>query len=236
MDEAFTPEQERDLLAAELALGVLEGADRAAALRLRLAEPDFAVAVTAWERRFDPLYEEFAEAAPPNVWPAVERRLGALRGDAVRALRRWRIAAIGSGAIAASLAGILVLRPPPAPVQVARMPDQLMVTQLEGGEGPEQGIMLAANYDPAEGELRIRAMKVPAGNLEPELWVIPADGVPRSLGMVARGGLSRMKVPMAQREMIQDGATLAITMEPRDGAPHKAPSSAPIAAGKISTI
>jgi len=38
------------------------------------------------------------------------------------------------------------------------------------------------------------------------------------------------------RALLTDGATLAITLEPRDGAPHRAPSSAPIAAGKISTI
>jgi anti-sigma-K factor RskA len=233
MDEPLSPEQERDALAAELALGVIEGPDRAAALRLRLADPEFAAEVTAWERRFDPLYEEFAEAAPPNVWPAVERRLGAGAAAAVRALRRWRAGAILSGTVAASLAAVLVLRPLPAPVQIVQMPDRMAVAQL-AGEG--QAVMLAANYDPAAGELRIRAMKMPEGDLMPELWVIPGDGVPRSLGLVTHDGLSRMTVPMPHRAMMEDGATLAITMEPRDGAPHKAPSSTPIAAGKISLI
>ena len=232
MSDALTPEQERDALAAELVLGVLEGEDRARALRLKLADPDFAAAVAAWEVRLDPLHDGFDAATPPYVWPAVERRLGA-GGDQVRALRRWRFTAIGSGALAASLALTLLLRPLPAPVIVAQMPDQMAVAQLEG---EEQAVMFAANYDPEAGELRIRAMKMPDSEMMPELWVIPADGVPRSLGMVTRSGSSRMRVPMPVRDMMEDGATLAITMEPRDGAPHKAPSGKPIAAGKISLI
>ena len=46
----------------------------------------------------------------------------------------------------------------------------------------------------------------------------------------------KMPVPMPHRKLMQDGAVLAVTMEPRDGAPHEKPSSAPVAAGKISTI
>jgi len=49
-------------------------------------------------------------------------------------------------------------------------------------------------------------------------------------------GVSKVAVAPETRAMLRDGATLAITLEPRDGAPHDAPSSAPIAAGKISTI
>ena len=232
MTEPLTPQQERSALAAELALGVLEGEDRAQALRLKLADPEFARAVTDWERRFDPLCTDFDAATPPNVWPAVERRLGP---DPEAAVRRWRFATIGSGAVAAGLALTLLLRPLPAPVEIVRVqaPEQVMVAQLNGGEN---AVMLAANYDPEAGELRIRAEKMSDGDLAPELWVIPADGVPRSLGMVPRDGLSRMPVASGHRAMMHDGATLAITMEPRDGLLHAAPSSAPIAAGKISTI
>lgn len=223
--------EDRELLAAELALGLIEGEERAAALRLQLSDPEFAAAVEAWRARFDPLCVGFAQAPAPEIWQAIERRLEGA-GASVQ-LRRWRFAAFTSGAVAASLALVLLLRPLPAPVEVVRMPDTLAVAQLDGGES---GAMLAANYDPGHGMLRIRAVKMPASNLAPELWVIPADGVPRSLGLVAAQGVSLVGVPEAHRKLIADGALLAITMEPRDGAPHKAPSSAPIAAGKISTI
>ncbi len=230
MAEAMNPE-DRSTLAAELALGLIEGEERAAALRLQLSDPEFSAEVEAWRARFDPLCVGFAEAPAPELWPAIERRLGGL-GNVV-ALRRWRFAAFASGAVAASLAAVLFLRPLPAPVEVVRMPDNMVVAALDGGEN---GALLAANYDPGHGMLRIRAVAMPASNLAPELWIIPADGVPRSLGLVSAQGRSMVEVPEAHRKLIHDGALLAITMEPRDGAPHEKPSAAPIAAGKISTI
>ena len=134
---------------------------------------------------------------------------------------------------AASLALVLFLRPASAPVTIVRPPEQIAVAQLDGGE---KGALLAASYDAAAGELRIRAIRMPASRLAPELWIIPADGVPRSLGLVAANGSSRIAVAADHRGFMEEGATLAVTMEPRDGAPHRAPSSSPVAAGKISRI
>ena len=223
--------QDRDALAAELALGLIEGEERAAALRLQLSDPAFAAAVEGWRARLDPLCVGFAEVPAPDIWPGIERRLDGAGG--IAQLRRWRFAALASGAVAASLAAVLLLRPLPAPIQIVRAPESVVVAQLDGGKS---GALLAANYDPGQGMLRIRAVTMPESALAPELWIIPADGVPRSLGLVSAHGLSRVGVPVAHRKLIHDGALLAITMEPRDGAPHEKPSAAPVAAGKISTI
>jgi anti-sigma-K factor RskA len=227
---------DHDALAAELALGVLEGEERAAALRRSLSDPAFAAAVDAWRARLDPLCADFADMPAPDVWRAVEARIDARGDNAVKQIAFWRWSAIGSGAVAASLAAALLLMPTPQPVtvlrEVVRAPDQVAVAQLGG----EAGAALAANYDPSEGQLRIRAIALPDSRLAPELWVIPADGVPRSLGLVEASGTTRVAVPANLRALIVDGATLAITMEPVDGAPHKAPSSAPVAAGRISRI
>ena len=235
MVEPLGPEQ--DLLAAELALGLLEGEARAEALRLSLADPAFAAAVDAWRGRFDPLGNDFTEVTPPDLWPSIAARLGGPASAIphnLRQLRFWRWSALGSGALAASLAAILMFAPAPEPVvrEVVRAPDQVAVAQL-GGDG---GAALAANYDPGQGQLRIRAIMLPQSELAPELWVIPADGVPRSLGLVSAEGITSVAIPAKLRALIVDGATLAVTMEPVDGAPHAAPSSAPVAAGKISRI
>ena len=61
-------------MAAELALGVLEGDERAEAMRHSLSNPAFAAMVRTWQDRLDPLGEGFAEAPPPNLWPAIEGR------------------------------------------------------------------------------------------------------------------------------------------------------------------
>lgn len=237
---------DREAMAAELALGLLDGDERAAALRLQLSDADFAAEVEGWRDRFAPLSAGFASASPPAaLWAAIEARLG---GDEEtpaiaelplaisRRLGRWRAAAIGSSAVAAVLLAAIVLRPAPEPViqPVPVAADRpVTIAQLADESG---GALLAARYMDEPGELMIRSAGMPTGDLAPELWVIPADGVPRSLGLVAIDGMTRVTVPIELRGLMADGATLAITMEPADGAPHDAPSSAPIAAGTISTI
>ena len=225
---------ELDILAAELALGLLDGGDRTNAMRLFLSDKAFAAAVATWRERLEPLHDAFEESSANDLWPAIQRRLAGFDNRALhRALNRWRTGAIASGALAASLAAFMILRPPVPPVQIVRAPEQAAVAQLGNEDG---AALLAANYDSAGGVLRIRALRMPASALTPELWVIPDDGIPRSLGLIAAGGVSKLAVAPTTRALLRDGATLAITLEPRDGAPHQAPSSAPIAAGKISTI
>lgn len=231
MAEPLTPE-ERDALAAELALGVLEGEDRAQALRLQLADPEFAAEVAAWAQRLCELHAGFDEAPPRDLWNAIEQRL---QGPSIVALearvRRWRWSAFGAGLIAASFAVALLVRPVPAPMSLP--PAQSIVAQL--GDAAN-GAMLAANYDPATGSLRIRAAALPASKLSPELWIIPADGVPRSLGLLGARGVTELNVAQQHRALLHEGATLAVTFEPAQGAPHARPSSQPVAAGKISLI
>ena len=226
--------EDRDALAAELAIGLLEGEARLEAMQLRLSDPDFAASVDAWSRRLEPLTEAFSPHPAPALWPAIERRLGVVDGDRIRrSLRRWRVGAIGSAALAASLAAVLLLRPVAPPTQIVRPSEPAAIAQLGGNDA---AAVLAARYDPAVGVMRIRAVQMPSSNLAPELWVIPADGVPRSLGLIAASGTSKVEISVSYRDLLRDGVTLAITLEPRDGAPHRAPSSAPIAAGKIATI
>ncbi len=224
-------------MAAELALGVLEGEERAEALRLSLANPAFAARVRKWQRRLDPLGEAFPEAAPPQVWAAIEARLEAEpRSGTLRKLRIWQGVAAASGALAAGLAAVMVLGPAslresPAPVAPAA-PVPAVIAQLSGADGT----LLAASIDPGAGYLDIRAVTLPQSDLTPELWVIPGDGVPRSLGLIAREGTTQVSLPAPLRAMVVDGAMLAVSLESPQGAPHKAPSSTPIAVGKISRI
>ena len=235
MTSDLTPEQAA--LAAELALGVLEGEERAEALRLSLANPAFAAMVATWQGRLDPLGEDFAEVPPPDVWRAIEARLdGEQRSAPVRSLRLWQGLAAGAGALAATLAAIMVLGPATpreetGPV-VAAAPARTVIAQLSGADGT----LLAASIGPQAQYLDIRAVALPETPLTPELWVIPADGVPRSLGLIARAGTTQVKLPENLRPLVTDGALLAVSLETVAGAPHTAPSATPIAIGKISAI
>lgn len=237
MTSTLTPEQAA--MAAEFALGVLEGEERAEALRLSLADPAFAAIVTKWQGRLDPLGEGFDEVLPPNLWPAIEARLDTQeRPHAIGQLRLWRGMAAASGALAAGLAAIILFgpvtlrdaaRPVPAAIPAAA---PVVIAQLSGTDGT----LLAASVGPQAQYLDIRAVALPDTDLVPELWVIPGDGVPRSLGLIAASGKTQVTLPDTIRPLVVDGAILAVSLELAEGAPHTAPTSTPIATGKISAI
>ncbi|HSJ77293.1 MAG TPA: anti-sigma factor [Erythrobacter sp.] len=233
MNSKLTPEQ--TAMAAELALGVLDGEERAEAIRQSLADPAFAAMVRKWQDRLDPLGEDYAETPPPaNLWPAIEARLDAQpRSGNVRELRFWRGATALAGALAAGLAAVVVLRPPTIQeVQVQAPAGPAAIAQLAG----EDGTLLAANLSPQDSRLSIRAVTLPDSALVPELWIIPGDGVPRSLGLISADGTTLVVLPPELKSLMVDGAILAVSLETPEGAPHTAPSSTPIATGKISTI
>lgn len=95
-------DDERELLAAEYALGTLDGEDREAFLRHLAADDDLRARVAAWERRLYDFEEQSAAIAPPDrLWQSIEARLD--RGEAGRPAltivradeRRWQ--ALGPG-------------------------------------------------------------------------------------------------------------------------------------------
>lgn len=235
MNSKITPEQAQ--MAAELALGVLEGRERAEALRLSLTNPAFAAMVEQWHGQLDPLGEGFREAPPPKVWQAIEARLDAEpQTGTIHKLRLWQGLAAASGALAAGLAAIMALGPAITretygPGALAT-PASLVIAQLTGTDGT----LLAASIDTQGQYLDIRTIALPETTLTPELWVIPGDGVPRSLGLIARSGRTQVRLPDKLRPLLIDGAVLAVSLEVAEGAPHTAPSSTPIATGKISVI
>ena len=69
-----------ELLAAEYALGVLAGPDRATAERRMARDRGFAALVAAWEQRLAPWAAEMTEVAPPpDLWDRIVAELPAAR-------------------------------------------------------------------------------------------------------------------------------------------------------------
>lgn len=231
MVEPLRPDEDDITLAAELALGLLEGEDLAAARRRQLADPAFAAMVERWLLDFTPLaLGGFDVPVPAGLWQRIEMRLPGEDHGTVVALRRWRATAIATSAAAAVLLAILLLRPVPQPVVLP--PPPVVVAQITG----TSGAAFAARYDTEQGMLHVRTEAMPASRRAPELWVIPAGGKPVSLGLVAAQGRRDMVVAPAQRVLLAEGATLAVTMEDAATAPHVGPSGPPVAAGKITIL
>lgn len=229
-ETALSPE-EFDLLAAELALGVLDGAERVRALRLQLADKSFRMAVLAWQDRLSPLFSEIIEVpAGAGTWAKIEAGLAdrAPAGNP-RQLRAWRFGALAASAVAAALALVLILQPA-RPIETA---PQIEIAQLVSKSGAS---LLVAQYDQAAGMLRVRAAQLPGDARAPELWVIPKGGAPHSLGLISPSGNSDILADPAQKALLLPGSLLAVTLEPVAGAPHKAPTGEILGSAPLSTL
>ena len=223
---------EDEALAAEHALGVLNAVDRATA-ELRMAEDfTFARMVVAWRYRLAPLVSALKPVPPSeDLWARIERGLPA---NDNRAVRFWRGAAIsGLGLAAASFAAVVViiLQGPVAPAT----PPPMLSAKLDTAQG--QHLFVAA-YDPQRQAVVISSLVPPGtdpGHVH-QLWLIPADGKPRSLGFVPVG--ASVKIPLAPPAagLTDTQATLAISVEAPGGSKTLGPTGPVVAKGALSKI
>jgi anti-sigma-K factor RskA len=224
-----------DVAAAELALGLLEGEERGAALRRVLAEPGFAAQVEWWRSRLAVLFDLWPErAAPPHLAARIEASLDGTPAFAPTSRFAWPALAAVTGAIAASLLLFVMVRPQPTvpvaqPVPVAHA-SSVLVAMLGDAKSP-----VAAVYDPANGALRVAAGPgVPDARVA-QLWVIGGDGVPHSLGLLS-GRPTSLAPKGVDRGRITPGATLAISVEPLGGSPTGLPTGPVVATGVVARV
>jgi len=212
-----------DLLAAELALGLLEG-EQAEAARARAAGDDgFAQRVLWWESQFADLARP-ASIPDDRLWKRIVARLPA--NDNSAALRHWRAAAVAMMLLAAGLGTALVMRPDPSP-RPQSLP--VLVASLEG----EGGNAALAVYTAADGKLVITPKGMNVGAGDAELWVIGAKQVPVSLGVIDASAQTTRQLNVTNAAMISAGATFAITREQRGGSPTGKPGGPILASGTI---
>lgn len=223
-------------LAGEYVLGLLDPAETAQVQARAATDADFAAEVEAWRERLQSMAAGADMPAPDHVWSAIEAKLPAPTGQdvTVKSLRWWRGFSLIAAATAAVFGGLYYLE-----VNYALRPDEpyqsgpLFVAAL----GSETGnAAITARYDAGNGELLLTPVSLETGKLYPELWVIPADGKARSLGMMATDKPTQVTVTIEMREFMAQGATLAITPEPAGGAPGGKATGPVIASGKIITI
>ncbi len=231
-----------ELLAMDWALGALDGPERAAADVRRQGDPAFARLCQDWAARLLPLADEVAPVAPSAaLWDRIEAEIAPASPAApVQAQGWWHNLLLWRGATAAfaSVAlALLLARPAPVPVVVpapAAPPAQLLAATL----ATEGGTPLAtAALDP--GRSSVVVAPVDSGDLQgrvPELWLIPADGRPRSLGVISLGGVQQVQVSETLLKLVADGAVLAVSLEPMGGSPTGLPTGPVVATGKLTTL
>ncbi len=242
-------DDDRDIIAAEYALRLLDGRDLEEARSLAGRDAAFAEAVEAWDGRFAPLFDAIAAIEPDSgVWRRIEAAIGPIGGTAgggrsaeIIVLRRrisaWRNVAGLVTAIAAALALVVLpglIRPDRAPPTVVAPAGPTMIARVVADD---RSTAYVVAYQPDQNELLVTPAiaAAPAGRVH-ELWLIGVSGVPVSMGVVDEAAPTRLALTPAKLAELKVSATMAVTIEQPGGSPTGQPTSAPIAAGPLVQI
>ena len=234
------------ILAAEYALGLLEGEELLAARAREASDAAFAADVAQWQNRLAPLVDAIQPRLPrAEVWQRIEAELFSDDGTADvvalrRSLRRWQWA----GGLSAAAAAVLAF---------------LALPQMLGPSEPAQGVaerpaanqpILAANmpiegtplrldftYLPEEDSLLVGAVGLTADGVhDHEIWFVPPEGDLVSLGIVTPGKVVAHSVPKVVAGALHDGSQLVLTREPLGGKPPGADAGPVVAEARLATI
>jgi anti-sigma-K factor RskA len=228
LDHSGMPADE--LLAAELALGVLAGPERTQAEQRRAREPAFDALVVAWEERLAPWAAEIDEAAPPpQVWDNIAAQLPAqpaAHPGLWQNLAFWRWLALAGGALAAACLAALVYLG-------ALSPSPPLVAAIDGGGRHH----FVATVDTRRGTIAVVPAAFAADATRvPELWLVPSGGKPHSLGLLRADRTVTITIPAALIPRTTDNAALAVSLEPPGGSPTGQPTGPVIGSGKLTTL
>lgn len=221
-----------DRLAAEYALGTLRGPARRRFETLMAAHPALKRAAADWAERLVLLSASEPGVEPsPRVWRRIEQKLfGAAAAAAPAAASWWQRLVLWRGLAAVSLAAVLglaVLRVQPPPAQ----PPLVIVLQAQPDAAAVLPASFVASVSADGGALVLR----PLGPLTVDaqralqLWSVPAQGAPRSLGLLRADG----SATIVRDALLQGAAALAVSLEPAGGSPTGAPTGPILSVGAI---
>lgn len=228
----MTDERDDDLLAAELAFGLLD-AEESRAAEQRLGELGFAQLHQRWQDWALTLLDDRPVIPPAEVWNAIRGHLPANEDRSARQLRRWKLAAALSAVAALSL-GVLALdrraHPVPAPVAAPRPagPSLLAVLKPQHGDA-----LVLVSFDRSSRQLSAAMDHVSIASRSAQLWVIAAGGKPKPLGLLQPGKTSLIVLSPPIAEQLAQGAALAVSSEPKGGSPTGLPTGPILVSGQI---
>jgi anti-sigma-K factor RskA len=179
----------------------------------------FAAIVSRWETNLSAFNDDYDVVSPgQETFKQIEARLFG-EPEAVSVPSRglwssivfWRCLALVSLLITAGALTIatVAVTPPQTPAP--------LVAELTAANSQ---VNLLASYERQSGRLRI----VPVAIGKPqekslELWLVPATGTPRSLGVFPSDQTGELVIPVDMRGNIGEGASLAVSLEPFGGSP-----------------
>lgn len=233
-EHGLPPSDDRDLLIAEYALGVLTPEACAEVEALAARDPAVQTALAAWQRQFDGWLAQLPEVSPSaHVWHSIEAQLFANAQPTERPLRRWwntlgfwrwSTAGLAAGLLAVMFMFTLPLRPVSTPL-LARLEQNDGNTLFTATVRPEDRVVL---FVPTRASFW--------KDRSAQAWLIGKDGKPHSLGLLPADAAAGLAIPAELAASLGDGAVLAVSLEPIIGSPTGLPTGPVIAQGKISSL
>jgi anti-sigma-K factor RskA len=219
----------REMLAGEYALGTLRGIARRRFETLLRNDAGLRRTLAQWEEQLAPLSDLIDPVTPPGtVWRGIQNRIArpqpTPRG-AWDSLAFWR----GMGIIAASLAFGLLLYVGIA-LQGERATQYVAILSDKNGAP-----MVLVQAKPSARDVTVRILTQPAVAADKalELWAVPKEGNPRSLGMIGPARATTLPVSEEIARALQAYPALAISVEPRGGSPTGLPTGPVISSGPL---
>lgn len=225
-----------DRLAAEYVLGTLRGPARRRLQSLLPAHPALREAVRAWEERLVLLAASEEGVEPPErVWRGIRARLfpeaaAPAQDRGWRALAWWRGLA-GAGFVATLALVVALNRVPEAepPVVVVLQANPEVAQAAQAVFGTQAAFVASVSADGRALVLRPLAELPAPAQKALELWAVPAQGAPRSLGLVRAGE----PTTVLRAQLLRDTAAFAVSVEPEGGSPTGAPTGPIVSLGRI---
>jgi anti-sigma-K factor RskA len=226
----------REHLCAEYVLGTLRGRARRRFEHWLAVDAGMRRAVSEWQDRLSPLACIAPEQKPPErLWRAIEAATIAREPRASITAQAgtsasWFERMFGSLALwrGLALAALLAI---PLSVYLARVGQPGL--QREGQayvavlDDDAQRPAMVVRVDASRHTIHLRSL-VSSGPPAPgvfELWAVPRQGNPRSLGLIPAGASD---MPLPAPALLADAALLAVSVEPPGGSKNPAGPSGPI--------
>ena len=220
-----TPERRR-ALAADYAIGLMPPTARKRFEHLLQDDAPLRAELARWNTHLSQLTEPLLEQpVPDHVWQAIVARIEpqTLHVPARRPFWSWvRLSALACSLLIALTVGLLYNRDSV----------QYKATLLSGTAQPGLSIEAHSDY------LNVRPLELAAvdGGRSLELWAIPVEGKPVSLGLIPRDGDGRIVLSQSQQQLIRIPVVLAVSLEPQGGSPTGQPTGSVLYQGPLASL
>jgi anti-sigma-K factor RskA len=183
--------------------------------------------VAEWRDRLTPLAEFAAQATPrPQVWRAIEQRLNLQARAPAPAWQFWRSESLnfwrGLGAVSSVVALVLAVALTMQSLQAPRIDYVATLTDDQA----QTALLLTADSRHQALNVRLVGNAPVASDKTLQLWAVPKQGHPRSLGLLADRGAARLA--LTSGAIGADVALLAVSLEPKGGSPDPNGPTGPI--------